>query len=85
MQTLTFSRPASNIDSDNYRMNIHRGKYNKDRKYLGSLYLDYSMQDKNDAIFEKCSPQEMIQLKEYVLLIMVVHIIKKKKKKNVQH
>lgn len=66
MQTLTFSRPASNIDSDNYRMNIHRGKYNKDRKYLGSLYLDYSMQDKNDAIFEKCSPQEMIQLKEYV-------------------
>lgn len=66
MKTLTISKPASNVDSDSYRMNIHRGKYNEDRKHLGSLYLDYSMVDKNKPLFDKCTPQELIQLTEYI-------------------
>lgn len=66
MKTLSISRPASKCASDTYRMNVHRGKANDERSFLGSLYLDYAKQSDNQALFERCTDSEIIQCTEYV-------------------
>lgn len=66
MKTITFSRPASGFKGDDIRMNVQRGKASKDRVFLGSLYLDFPMQDRNKDLFSKCTPIEIIQCIEYV-------------------
>ena len=66
LNKVIFNIPTTDRPSDKRRRYIKKVDDDNKTISIGSLHLDYNMQDDNEKIYEKLKPNEITQCKEFV-------------------